>query len=118
MRVLAYARVSLRVTKVCWRSSRSSEEPVPEGRHRLRFEFEPTGSPDFAVGKGAPGRFQLYVDGELDTIQRAVQELLELPDAQAGRDFIHRLPRCVQYVLVLLYFELLDSRLRQHPTLH
>jgi arylsulfatase len=31
----------------------------------LRFEFEPTGAPDFTAGKGAPGRFQLYVDGVL-----------------------------------------------------
>jgi len=38
---------------------------VPEGRHKLRFEFEPTGEPDFASGKGAPGRFQLYIDGSL-----------------------------------------------------
>jgi arylsulfatase len=43
----------------------SSADAVPEGRHRLRFEFEPTGAPDFTVGKGAPGRFQLYVDGTL-----------------------------------------------------
>ncbi len=41
----------------------SSSDGVPEGRHTLRFEFEPTGQPDFATGKGAPGRFQLYVDG-------------------------------------------------------
>ena len=34
-------------------------------RHELRFEFEPTGQPDLATGKGAPGRLQLYVDGEL-----------------------------------------------------
>jgi len=43
----------------------ASESAVPEGRHLLRFEFEPTGKPDFTVGKGSPGRFQLYVDGEL-----------------------------------------------------
>ncbi len=43
----------------------SSADAVPDGRHRLRFEFEPTGAPDFTVGKGAPGRFQLYVDGTL-----------------------------------------------------
>ncbi|MFF9395572.1 arylsulfatase [Streptomyces griseoluteus] len=48
----------------------ASDETVPEGRHTLRFEFEPTGSPDVAAGKGSPGRAQLYVDdrlaGELD----------------------------------------------------
>jgi arylsulfatase len=43
----------------------SSEGDLLEGRHKLRFEFEPTGSPDFTEGKGAPGRFQLYVDGVL-----------------------------------------------------
>jgi arylsulfatase A-like enzyme len=43
----------------------SSREPVPEGRHALRFEFEPTDKPDIAQGRGAPGRGQLYVDGEL-----------------------------------------------------
>jgi hypothetical protein len=43
----------------------SSPDAVPGGRHRLRFEFEPTGKPDFAQGKGSPGRAQLFVDGHL-----------------------------------------------------
>jgi arylsulfatase len=43
----------------------ASSEPVPQGRHRLRMEFEATGQPDFARGKGAAGRFQLYIDGHL-----------------------------------------------------
>jgi arylsulfatase len=43
----------------------ASPDPVPAGSRKVRFEFEPTGEPDFAQGKGAPGRFQLYVDGEL-----------------------------------------------------
>jgi arylsulfatase len=43
----------------------SSADPVPEGRHQLRFEFEPTDKPDVAQGKGAPGRAQLYIDGNL-----------------------------------------------------
>jgi hypothetical protein len=42
-----------------------SEAAVPTGKHQLRFEFEPTGEPDMAQGKGAPGRLQLYVDGTL-----------------------------------------------------
>ncbi len=42
-----------------------SVEPVPEGRHSLRFEFEATGGPDLATGKGSPGRAQLYIDGVL-----------------------------------------------------
>jgi len=40
-------------------------EPVPAGEHALRFEFEVTGPPDFANGKGTPGRAQLYIDGNL-----------------------------------------------------
>ena len=42
-----------------------SLEAIPEGRHQLRYEFEVTGKPDFLQGKGAPGRGQLYIDGEL-----------------------------------------------------
>jgi hypothetical protein len=43
----------------------SSPEAVPVGAHELRFEFEPTGEPDFPHGRGAPGRMQLYVDRTL-----------------------------------------------------
>ena len=42
-----------------------ASDPVPAGRHELRFEFEVTGPPDIANGKGTPGRAQLYIDGEL-----------------------------------------------------
>jgi arylsulfatase len=42
-----------------------SNVPVPEGRHKLRLEFEVTGPPDVKTGKGAPGRAQLYIDGKL-----------------------------------------------------
>jgi len=42
-----------------------ASEPLPAGRHSLRFEFEVTGPPDIANGKGTPGRAQLYIDGEL-----------------------------------------------------
>ncbi len=43
----------------------SAPDRLPEGRHQLRFEFEPTGEPDLPSGKGTPGRAQLYVDGRL-----------------------------------------------------
>ncbi|MEJ2600137.1 MAG: hypothetical protein P8Z00_17520, partial [Anaerolineales bacterium] len=43
----------------------ASTEMVPSGRHALRFEFEATGKPDIANGKGSPGRGQLYIDGRL-----------------------------------------------------
>lgn len=39
-----------------------SKSELPTGRLSLRLEFEPTGEPDVANGKGAPGRAQLYVN--------------------------------------------------------
>jgi arylsulfatase A-like enzyme len=42
-----------------------SVDEVPAGRHQLRFEFEVTGKPDIAAGKGVPGRAQLYFDDKL-----------------------------------------------------
>lgn len=41
-----------------------SSDDVPEGRSLLRFEFEPTGKPDLAHGKGAPGRARLFINGK------------------------------------------------------
>ena len=38
---------------------------VPEGRVKLRYEFEPTGKPDISVGKGVPGTAQLYINDKL-----------------------------------------------------
>ena len=34
------------------------------GSRGERFTFEPTGKPDIAAGKGAPGVGRLFVDGE------------------------------------------------------
>ena len=42
-----------------------SSEPVPEGKSKVRYEFEPTGKPDIAKGKGTPGRAQLFFDDKL-----------------------------------------------------
>ena len=42
-----------------------SNEEVPEGEVELRYEFEPTGKPDFAKGKGVPARGQLYINRKL-----------------------------------------------------
>jgi arylsulfatase len=42
-----------------------SSIPVPEGRCELRFEFDPTGQPDIARGKGVAGRAQLYINSKL-----------------------------------------------------
>jgi hypothetical protein len=58
------------------------------------------------------------VDAHLDEIQVAVKHVLELGSAVAGREFIASLERELQHVLVLLYFELLDDRLRRRETRH
>jgi arylsulfatase A-like enzyme len=42
-----------------------SRDEVPEGRHQFRFEFEVSGKPDIANGKGAPVKAQLYIDDKL-----------------------------------------------------
>jgi arylsulfatase len=39
-----------------------STETVPEGPLTVRFVFEPTGKPDFAKGRGTPGRARLFFD--------------------------------------------------------
>jgi arylsulfatase A-like enzyme len=43
----------------------SSKDNVPEGAVELLFEFEPTGKPDLANGKGSPGKVKLYINGKL-----------------------------------------------------
>ena len=42
-----------------------SNKTIPKGKVSLRYEFEPTGEPDFKEGKGAPGRCQLYINDKL-----------------------------------------------------
>ncbi|HEY4367126.1 MAG TPA: arylsulfatase [Steroidobacteraceae bacterium] len=43
----------------------TSNVPVPEGKAKLRYEFEPSGKPDIAKGKGAAGKAQLYIGDKL-----------------------------------------------------
>jgi arylsulfatase len=68
----------------------ASQDALPEGRHALRFEFEPTGEIDFANGKGAPGRLQLYVDGKLvgsTDVPHTTPIIFELEGLSCGYDF-------------------------------
>jgi arylsulfatase len=67
-----------------------SQADVPAGRQRLRFEFEPTGEMDFANGKGAPGRLQLYIDGTLVgnvDVPHTTPSVFELEGLSCGYDF-------------------------------
>jgi hypothetical protein len=43
----------------------ATDASVGDGRHELRFEFQPTGAPDIEHGKGTPAHVQLYIDGQL-----------------------------------------------------
>jgi arylsulfatase len=47
------------------RFSTTSGADVLSGDHQLRYEFAPTGGPDFRAGRGSPGTSKLYVDDEL-----------------------------------------------------
>lgn len=68
----------------------SSPDPVPAGRHELRYEFEPTGPHiDLLSGKGVPGRSKLYVDGNLVAVAElpyTVVVLLGLYGMSCGYD--------------------------------
>ncbi len=41
----------------------TSSVDVPAGETTLRFEFDRTGPPNMAEGKGSPGIGRLYIDG-------------------------------------------------------
>lgn len=41
-----------------------SAQEIPEGKAELGYDFELTGKPDIARGRGAPGRVTLYVNNE------------------------------------------------------
>jgi arylsulfatase len=63
---------------------------LTEGRHALRYEFEPTGAPDIANGKGSPGRGQLYIDGKLvgaSDFPHTTPLFFELEGLSCGFDF-------------------------------
>jgi arylsulfatase len=43
---------------------RSSNGSIPAGDHIFSFEFEPTGKPNLAKGRGTPARIKLFIDGK------------------------------------------------------
>ncbi len=58
------------------------------------------------------------LEGRLEEIHFVIGHVIKLRDANAARDYISRLVPALRYMLVLLYFDILDSRLSQHRTLH
>jgi hypothetical protein len=54
----------------------------------------------------------------LEEIHFVIRHLIKLRDANTAREYIAGLAPALRHILVLLYFELLDTRLRQRPILH
>jgi hypothetical protein len=65
-----------------------------------------------------PQELRATVDLRLHEIHAAVAQVLSLGHAADGRAFVASLAPEVRNVLVLLYFELLDERLRKRDTRH
>jgi arylsulfatase len=42
----------------------SNDGGIPAGDHIFSFEFEPTGKPDVAKGRGTPAKIKLFIDGK------------------------------------------------------
>jgi hypothetical protein len=50
------------ITSMSRNTAWNRRKPYRKGKLQLRFEFEPTGEPELAKGKGAPGRAKLYIN--------------------------------------------------------
>ena len=61
---------------------------------------------------------EAIVRGDGAAVEASIRGLLAQPSCGAGRAFVDALPPAHRYVLVLLYFELLEGRLRKHCALH
>ena len=89
---------------------------LSSGERGIHLLFD-TGTIAAAFAQDA-ARLEAWVRGDGAGVERAIRGLLAQPSATEGRAFVARLPCELQYVLVLLYFELLDERLRRRRTLH
>ena len=69
----------------------------------------------FAQGQGD---LRGLVRARVDEIQAAVEELVTVTEIAEARRFLAALPREIRHVIVLLYFELLDGRVRARGRLH
>ena len=93
-----------------------TERLLAAGEQGLHLLFDtPTIAEAFAQDAK---HLEAVVRADADGVERAIRGLLAQPSCTAGRAFVEELPRDFQYVLVLLYFELLDGRLRKRRILH
>ena len=63
-------------------------------------------------------RLRDELDGRFDEVHFAIDGIVNMEDAEKARQFVQALPDSVRHVLVLLYFELLDGRMRDAAVLH
>ncbi len=93
-----------------------TQQLLDAGEKGLHLLFD-TGTIAEAYAQDAR-RLEALVRADAEGVERAIRGVLAQPTCAAGRAFVASLPRELQYVLVLLYFELLDGRLRRNRTLH
>jgi len=86
------------------------------GERGIHLLFE-TPMIEEAFGQDGP-TLRRIVETRLADVHRALQRLLELNSPEVGRQFVAGLAPEVRHVLVLLYFELLDDRVRGRQTRH
>jgi len=86
------------------------------GERGIHLLFE-TDTITEAFGQDADA-LRTQISGRFDEIEFAIRHVLNLPSASQARRYIQDLAPALRYILVLLYFELLDGRLRQDPQLH
>ena len=63
-------------------------------------------------------RLRVELAGRVAEVHGAIDQVVRLESLDEARHFIADLTPPVRHVLVLLYFELLDGRLRTHAPLH
>lgn len=63
-------------------------------------------------------RLRVELAGRVAEVHLAIEQVVQLASLDEARRFVAELSPAVRHVLVLLYFELLDGRLRDHAPLH
>jgi hypothetical protein len=63
-------------------------------------------------------RLRLELAGRVAEVHFAIEYVVRLPSLEEARRVIAGLEPPVRHVLVLLYFELLDGRVRSHAPIH
>lgn len=81
------------------------------GERGLHLLFEP-GTIEAALDQD-PGALRDVVVAHRDELEAVLGEILGLADAATARTLIAALPRELRHVLVHLYFEILEGRMRQ-----